>query len=69
MELFKDKVSELMQNYCDGNYNRFARELDVDVSQLYRFIKTGVGGGSKVIGGVIKFCKVKNLNFEDYIRI
>lgn len=69
MELYKDKVTELMHDYCGGNYNRFARELGVDVSQLYRFIKTGVGGGSKVIGGVIRFCKEKNLNFEDYVHI
>lgn len=68
MVLLRSKVECLMNVYCDGNYNRFARELGVDPAHLYRYLKTGVGGGSKVIGGVFKFCKSNHLNFEEYIQ-
>ncbi|MGI6778531.1 MAG: XRE family transcriptional regulator [Acetivibrionales bacterium] len=68
MELNKEKVFELMNKYCGGNYNRFARTLGVDPAHLYRFINTGVGGGKKLVGAIMKFCKEYNLDFEDYIQ-
>ena len=67
MKMDTEKVTELMKTYCNGNYNRFSRELGVDPSHLYRFIKTGEGGGKKMLGAVMKFCKGKNLDFENYI--
>lgn len=57
---------ELMKTYCNGNYNRFSRELNIDPSHLYRFLNAGIGGGKKLSGAIIRFCKAKNLNFEDY---
>lgn len=65
----QNKIFELMNIYCNGNYNRFGRELKVDPSHLHRFINTGVGGGKKLVGAIIKFCKEKELDFEDYIDI
>ena len=67
MEAKRSKVVELMNDYCNGNYNRFGRELGVDPSHLYRFLTEGVGGGKKIVGAVIKFCKKNGLNYEDYI--
>lgn len=69
MNLKRDKVNELMKVYCAGNYNRFARELEISASQLHKFIQTGVGGGKKLLGSVMKFCKDRNLSFEDYIEM
>jgi hypothetical protein len=69
MEVNRQKVRDLMNANCAGNYNRFARELGVDPSHLYRFLKTGVGGGKKILMSVIKYCKVNGLNFEDYMNI
>jgi len=69
MELDKGKVFELMNKYCGGNYNRFARTLGVDPAHLYRFLNTGVGGGKKLVGAVMKFCKEYGLEFEDYIQL
>jgi|GEM_PF-282711 hypothetical protein len=63
------KLEELMNTFCNGNYNRFSRELGVDPSHLFRFIKTGGGGGKKMLGALITFCKSKDLNFEDYIKL
>jgi hypothetical protein len=69
MEVKRAKVINLMNKYYYGNYNRFAKELDVDPSHLYRFLNTGIGGGKKIIGAVMRFCKQNRLNFEDYIDI
>ncbi len=69
MEAKREKIFELMEQYYDGNYNRFAKELEVDPSHLYRFLTTGIGGGKKIIGAVLKFCKKNDLDFEDYISI
>lgn len=69
MRLNHDKVNELMMEYCGGNYNRFARELGLDPSHLYRFINTGIGGGKKIIGAIIRFCSDNGLDFSKYIEI
>ena len=69
MQLNRDKVIELMNKYYGGNYNRFSRKLQVDPSHLHRYLKTGIGGGKKIVGAIIKFCKENGLNFEDYIEL
>lgn len=69
MKLKRDSVKELMKKYYDGNYNRFAREIGVDPTHLHRFLKTGIGGGAKLIGSVMKFCKDRQLNFEEYVDL
>jgi len=69
MEANRQKVMQLMDTYCGGNYNRFGRELEVDPSHLYRYLNTGVGGGKKLVGAIMRFCKLNSLNFEDYIDL
>jgi hypothetical protein len=65
----REKLQNLMNAYCGGNYNRFGRELDINVSHLHRYINHGIGGGKKLMGAVIKFCKSKGLNFEEYVEL
>jgi hypothetical protein len=65
----RQKLVELMETYFSGNYNRFARELEVDPSHLHRFINSGIGGGKKIAGATIKFCKHNGLNFEEYVDL
>lgn len=67
MELNTIMVRELMDVYCDGNYNKFSRELNIDPSHLYRFLTQGIGGGKKLMGAVSDFCKTKELEIKDYI--
>lgn len=69
MEVNRHKIRDLMKTKCEGNYNRFARELGVDPSHLYRFLNTGVGGGKKILMSVMKYCKTNGLDFEEYISI
>lgn len=66
MKLDRIRMTWLLQMYFNGNFNRFARALEVDPAHLYRFLKTGIGGGNKMIGGFIKFCKRKGINYEEY---
>ncbi|MCX7923762.1 MAG: hypothetical protein N3B21_17395 [Clostridia bacterium] len=69
MKVNREKIKQLIDTYCEGNYARFAREVDIDTSHLHRFVNKGIGGGKKVLGGVMRFCKDKNINFEDYIDL
>lgn len=69
MEVNREKVFDLMNSHCAGNYNRFARELGVDPSHLYRYLNTGVGGGKKILMSVMKYCKANKLDFEEYIKM
>jgi len=69
LKLNRNKVEKLLNEYCEGNYNRFARELDLDTSHIYRYLKTGIGGGRKLIGAVLEFTKSKGLNYEDFIEL
>ena len=66
--LSREKMMELMKNYCNGNYNRFGKELGVDPAHLYRF-PTGIGGGKKndiLIDGV---CEKNRLDYKNYIEM
>lgn len=69
MKAKREKMNQLMQTYCDGNYNKFARELDVDPSHLYRYMIKGIGGGKKLIGSLMKFCIKHGLDYGEYIDI
>jgi len=67
--LSREKMMELMKNYCNGNYNRFGKELGVDPAHLYRFLKTGIGGGKKMIFSLMEFCEKNKLDYKNYIEM
>lgn len=67
--LSREKMMDLMKFHCKGNYNQFGRELGVDPAHLYRFLTTGVGGGKKIIFGLMDFCEKNQLNYKNYIEL
>jgi hypothetical protein len=69
MKANRDSLTTLMNSYCGGNCTRFARELGVDPSHLHRYLHTGVGGGKKIVGAVMRFCKTKGIDYEQYIDL
>lgn len=69
MNVDRAKLKALMQERCNGNYNKFARDLGIDASHLYRYLNSGIGGGRKLIGAVMKYCIVNGINYEDYIEL
>ncbi|RCX18902.1 Spo0E like sporulation regulatory protein [Anaerobacterium chartisolvens] len=70
VKINREKVYEdLFLKLCGGSYSRFAREISVDPGHLHRFLTKDVGGGKKLMWGIILFCKRRNLDFENYIEI
>ncbi len=67
--LCREKMMALMKEYCRGNYNQFSRELGVDPAHLHRFLNTGVGGGKKIIFGLIDFCEKNRLDYKNYMDV
>lgn len=63
----REKMLELMQSQCRGNYNLFGRQLGVDPAHLYRFLNTGVGGGKKMLFALIEYCDQHHLNFKQFL--
>jgi transcriptional regulator with XRE-family HTH domain len=48
---------------------RFALELQIDCSYLYRILKGERNPGGKFISAIFEFCKKNNLSFDDYVFI
>lgn len=69
LKLSREKIMELMKNHCDGNYNRFGKELGVDPAHLHRFLNTGIGGGKKMIFSLMEYCERNSLNYKNYIEM
>jgi hypothetical protein len=67
MKVDAEKLFTLMKERCNGNYNKFARELQIDPSHLYRYMNNGIGGGRKFIGAVIRYCRANGIDFGEYI--
>ncbi|MGE5631591.1 MAG: hypothetical protein ACM3TR_10915 [Caulobacteraceae bacterium] len=68
MDIIKEKVIELMERYCEGNYNAFARELGLNVAHLYRTLNNpNSKAGAKFLGSLIDFCERKELDYKEYI--
>jgi len=64
----REKLLELMNTQCLGNYNKFSRELGVDPAHLYRFLNTGIGGGKKLILALIEYCDSHNISFRQFFE-
>lgn len=63
----RKKLYELMNTYCNSNYNEFARALNVYPSHIHKYMVKGEGGGVKITGAILMFCASHNLNFYDYL--
>lgn len=68
-KLSQHKMMELMKSHCNSNYNQFSRELGVDPAHLHRFLNTGIGGGKKMILGLIDYCEKNSLNYKNYFEL
>lgn len=69
MKVNRMKVVLLMLEHCNGNYNQFARELGINPSHIYRYLNSGIGEGRKLVGAIIKFCKDRGINYEEYVEL
>ena len=68
MLLNKGKLRLLMDEYSDGNYNRFAKKLGVEPAQLHRFLNDEHSqAGALFLGRFMVFCESNSLQFKEYI--
>lgn len=67
MKIKREQVTELIENEYGGNMSRFSRELSLDPSHLHRCLNNGVGGGKKVVGAIMKYCKENGKSFDEYL--
>lgn len=56
-----------MEKYHQNSYRRFARALEVEVSQLHRIINKKSKAGVLFLGRLHKYCKKNELEFNDFI--
>jgi predicted transcriptional regulator len=67
MRIKIDKLKELMDEKCGGNYNAFARETGLNVAAVYRIINGQANAGLTTINRIIDYLKSNNMAVEDYI--
>ena len=68
MRINKEKVIALMNEYAKGNYNEFARMLNLNVAHVYRtLVHENTKAGPKFLGALISFCETRDLDYKDYI--
>ena len=68
MELNMGALNILLREKFNGNQAEMARKLGISKYQLNIIINTnGTHAGKKVFGAILKYCKVNNYNYEDYI--
>lgn len=69
MEVKRSRLREILKQRYKGNYTDMARDLGVSLPHLHKFLNYDVGGGRKLLGAVVKYCKYNNLPLEKYIDI
>ncbi|MFD1362688.1 helix-turn-helix domain-containing protein [Lentibacillus salinarum] len=67
MYLNKQRTKQLMNKKSDGNYNKFARKLNVDPGQLHRILNSESNAGPKFLSKLAAYCLSENIDFNDYI--
>jgi len=65
----KDRLRDLMKEHGNNSYHYFARILGVEVAQLHRILNHNSEAGAKFLGCLMRFCKKRGLNFEEYVTI
>lgn len=68
MEINMGTFIQLLKNRFDNNQSKMARVLGINRYQLSAVIKNnGKGAGKKIIGAIIKYCDINELDFRKYI--
>lgn len=68
MELNIEELRQLLRDRFDGNQAKMARVLGVNRYQLNTIINNdGKSAGKKIIGSIIKYCDINELDFHKYI--
>lgn len=68
MEINIEKFIKLLEDRFENNQAKMARVLGISRYQLNTIIKSnGKCAGKKIIGAIIKYCDINELDFHNYI--
>ena len=67
MKINIEALTRLLNDRFEGNQAKMARVLGISRHQLNEVFKSGKCAGKKIIGSVIKYCDVNELDFHEYI--
>lgn len=67
MQINIEALERLLRNRFEGNQAKMARVLGISRYQLNAVFKSGKCAGKKIIGSIIKYCDINELNFHEYI--
>ena len=67
MKLNKEALNRLLYDKFDGNYSRLARELQLNVTYVYRVLEKDKNCGAKFFSSVIKWCNDNGMDYNEYI--
>jgi len=68
MEINIEELLQLLKNRFEGNQAKMARVLGVNRYQLNMVLNNnGKCAGKKIIGAIIKYCDINELDFHKYI--
>lgn len=67
MYLNKEKLIDYMNTHYEGNYNKFSKDLKVEVAQLHRILNKDSQAGVVFMGRLHSFCKRNNIKFDEFI--
>jgi hypothetical protein len=65
--LNKEELKKLLYEKFNGNYTQMAKELRVNVAQLYRILEKESNAGAKFLGKLMFWCKQNGVDFNKYI--
>lgn len=67
MKLNKPALKQLLYSDFDGNFNKMARGLGINVAQLYRTLEKNGNAGAKFFGRLMSWCKANGKDYNEYI--
>jgi len=67
MEINIKSLTELLNSRFEGNQAKMARVLGISKYQLNKVFKSGKCAGKKILGSIIKYCDINELDFHQYI--
>ena len=66
----KEFIKQIVNETFNGNVNQCSKALEIEPSQLHKFIKKEKGeAGAKFLGGLYKYCEKHEIDHKKYIFV
>lgn len=67
MNINREGMQALLRDTTNGNYNKLAKLLNIDVGYLHKVINGKANGGISFVSKVYEYCKANDMIIEKYI--